>query len=326
MLIAINPTLYPIPPQKHFQKVYTGVCLPKLLAKDTVSFCGKQNDELLSITPKEIFEIIDKTIKDKSNKLGQGGEAAVYRIPDTAYCVRINLDYKSKLKSKFSLDVSDKDKVNHIVANLGGKSSIMHFIDGYPMRPTGFITKENYVDTPKMLEQIPVEGFQMLLKQVSNALNKSLKYDCNATNVMINPKDNTLTAIDFFEEPKDISRPSFILSELYVSVTPLKTTKSQKQKAAGKILLAALEELKAGEKSCYPINDFDFSRLIYKLNKEGLIQSDAYKNILIKTFEKIVELKNQEIKAGMNLPELNRALKVANSLVKQLFFNNNLDS
>ena len=65
MLIAINPTLYPIPPQKHFQKVYTGVCLPKLLAKDTVSFCGKQNDELLSITPKEIFEIIDKTIKIK---------------------------------------------------------------------------------------------------------------------------------------------------------------------------------------------------------------------------------------------------------------------
>ena len=102
------------------------------LRTDTVSFSG--NNDLLNLSNEEIIEKIKISITNPKNFIGEGSEAKVYKIENSSYCVRLNyLDSKKFNKTSLCRNINDADKVNHIVAKLGKYSSIMRYIDGYPV-------------------------------------------------------------------------------------------------------------------------------------------------------------------------------------------------
>ena len=105
-----------------------------------ISFTGRKIP-LLDLPKDEVLKLVKQSINPK-NGIGIGGEADVYSIPDTDFCVRlIGLDgdtssYATRYKdftTDFSKDLTPQDKANHIVIKLGNGASIMRKIEGEPL-------------------------------------------------------------------------------------------------------------------------------------------------------------------------------------------------
>lgn len=155
-------------------------------------------DEFLSQSKRQIFQQIEKTIKNEDNKIGESAHSKVYKIKDTNYCIKLLKSENYKYKGKYSLDVSDEDKVNFIVAKLGHNATIMKQIEG-----------KNILDcknNPKLREEIvklPAAAYQNLIKQIYKAYRNGMMFDWIGHNIIINTKDKTLTAIDFIPNLTD---------------------------------------------------------------------------------------------------------------------------
>ena len=174
------------------QNKTSGIRLKPQLTADTVSFKGSR--DLLKLKPETIFKRIDKSIK-KGNLLGQGYEGKVYTIEDSPYCVKIPhffhfgrpIDYKKS----FSTELTEKDKINHIVAHLGDKAVIMKKIEG-----CNVLSKPDIV---KDLTQFPVSSYNKFLNfSFSIYLNIKAEYfsdDNNTTNALISLFNSSSSSI-----------------------------------------------------------------------------------------------------------------------------------
>ena len=84
----------------------------KPLGRDTVCFTSSK---LLNKDSKEITETVKQAIEEK-NKIGFGTEGAVYKIPDTEYCVKLPKYESVNNFGEWGLKVDAQDKINHVVA------------------------------------------------------------------------------------------------------------------------------------------------------------------------------------------------------------------
>ena len=274
------------------------------LTKDTVSF---GNNDLLNCSKEEITARIKETLRDsKMHYLGAGNSAEVFKIFQSDYCVR-------NLKINFNL--SEQDKINHVVGKFKG-GCIMKYIEGTPvLNPT--MSKNHIDEISKQIEEMPVESFHKLLQQICHAYQHNMMFDCSWNNVIVNPKNKTLTAIDFYnlEGFHEVSHP---FSHIFASLTHSQTTPEQKKNFAGKILTAGLMEVEPEHKPCLDIRDFDYYRFIYKLQEQNLIQNPKYTNLLIKLFEEIECLKLRDLQGDDVSKTLNHKIKTVKCLIKQL--------
>ncbi|MGN0031026.1 MAG: hypothetical protein ACI37Q_03630 [Candidatus Gastranaerophilaceae bacterium] len=296
--------------------------------QDTVSFGQK---DLLSQSPEEITTQVKNSLTLK-NFIAAGGDAEVYKIENSDYCIRIpfingssnNKKPISKVKQilenqkPFSIttEISPSDKVNHVKAKLNNKYSIMKYINGMPVA-TPFMSEDEIIRNAKTIEEAPIESFSKLLHQVCEAYKYNMYFDCTSVNVIVNPKDKTFTAIDFYkaEFPESLHP----LSHIFAALSTTKTTTEQQKIFAGKIFKATLEELKPNVTPCTSITNFDFYRFIYKLANGGIIENQNYVNLLCQMFADIEELKMKEARRIDVTRVLNGKIKVVNTLVKQLF-------
>ncbi len=296
---------------------FRGLKLCPALDKDTVSF---KTLDLLQLPKKKIFEKIDKSIKNRENFIGSGGEAIVYRIDDTDYCVRLNKDFIKDYKKSFSLKLREEDKINHVVARLGKGSSIMKYIEGYPVLSFSRSKAQPPSDEiAKMIAELPEAAFNKLFKQICHAKDNQMIFDCNWTNVIVNPKEKTLTAIDFYKMIPDMPETVRPLDYIFASLVHMETTLEQKKKYAGKLLLAALEELKPSVKPCLNPSEFGFGGFIYKLKNSYEVNLGKFEDILVKTLSEIQDIKIKESNGRDVYIELNSKLNMAKALVNQLF-------
>lgn len=279
---------------------------------DTVSF---GNNDLLTKSPNEISEILAKSITPK-NFLGEGGEAKVYRIPDTEYCIRLIKEDigNNKIFRKISKDLTEQDKINHNVAKIGKHgSSIMRYIEGSPVISLK-ITKQEQASIANNIANLPVSSFNKLLKQIAHANDNNMVFDCSAFNIIVNPKTQTMTAIDFYKTkiPEYFAPLNFIDSALINTATTMENKKSN----AGKILLAALQEFEPNKKPCVSPSQFDFSRYLYKLFDREIIENKNFITVCVSTFDKLTNEKYKEIRGENN--SLRKELNTAKVLIKQL--------
>ncbi len=284
--------------------------------KDVISFSGQL--DLLKLSENEILEKIKTSIADNKNYLGEGGDAIVYKIPDTDYCVRLNKDTFENYKFHLNFKLNERDKVNHVVAKLGHGSSIMKYIEGSPVF-TPFMRDKKAKEIASIIEQMPTQAYKKLFYQICDAHKLGMMFDCSWPNVIINSKNNTMTAIDFYKSEESINPLRYIYSALVTEHTTLK----QRQNCAGKLFAIALDEFKPGKKPHIAPMDFDFYRFIYSLGGENctmqVIENPKYIKLLVSNFEKLETLKYSEIRNIDVKSQLNASLKVLKSLIKQLF-------
>lgn len=302
------------------QKIFVRLKLP--LTCDTVSF-GSKN--LFSCSKEEITTKVKTAIADNRNYIGAGAEAEVCKIPDTDYCVRVlyiddyyNSGVPELLKRKnlgLCFNVSEQDKVNHVVAKFP-KGTIMKFIEGSPVM-TPFMTEQEINENAKIIHDAPVTTFHKLLCQISRAYENNMMFDCNYGNIIVNPKNKSITAIDFYDMNDDIEVPH-PLSHIYTGVMYPKFPTEQKKNLANKILQASLEEVKPAHKPCLDVRNLDFYKFIYRLRNENIIQSHEYAELLINTFSDIENLKLKELNGEDVVNLLKHKIKIAKSLIKQV--------
>jgi hypothetical protein len=307
-----SPVFYQV---QNNNKIKSNICFANpVLSRDVVSFSG--TPDFLSLPKKEIFRRIDDALKNQENKLGEGSEAYVYKIPETPYCVRINKEAEKSYDKALILEVGEQDKVNHVVANLGRGSSIMTIIDGSPIWAGG-MPHEQVAKNIEVVSSIPVEGFRNLINQVCHAKSCDMFFDSIATNVIVNPVNRSLTAIDFFRT--QFYEPFTPLRSIYSSLTHFDCPDAYKRDCASKIILAACDEINEGKNSKVPLGGYDFGKLIYKLATDNVIRDKSFTGTLYKTLDAIEAL-NIKSQVGQDCKsQIEGQMKVLKVLLKQVF-------
>ncbi len=287
---------------------------PGVLKKDTVSFSGKEKD-LLELSKKEIFRKIDASIKPE-NFLGEGGEAKVYKIEGTPYAVRLTKNIITNeifpnYKKRLSFKLTDGDKINHTVALLGGEASIMKYIEG-----------ENCFKYKNQNElfNLPVDSYYKLYKQICHAKDKDMIFDCSSSNIIYNPKDKSLTALDFYKSDMDFPENTYPLSAIFSAFT---TTTFAFQPENFKRLCAALlniaiKEVEPGVQPVQHPNELSLGRLFRNFESCYEDSLPPQYDILKKTFYEALQLKYAESLGKDVKKELNGKIKLAKSLIKQV--------
>ena len=282
---------------------------------DTVSFQGKR--DLLDLSEKTIFSRIDKSIKNKSNFLGQGCEGKVYKIEDSEYCVKIpsNKLFSKKInyKSDFTKEVSEKDKINHIVARLGDGAVIMKRIEGTPVWQYD-MDKQTAKEVSEAVSNFPVSSYQSFLRQISNSHNNGMMFDPFNHNVIIDKNDKTITVIDFIDNSGLTFEELNPLQLMYLTSTNKYSTTEHKERIAKSILNAALEEFKPSQEPCLDVSQFDFNSYLKMLDSQKIIK---YNNQMDKKLSKLVDMKYFELQGENNKEELSDLLTDIKNMVNK---------
>lgn len=313
MQIISTKILTPVKTFQNQQPVRTNRSLPLKFSCDTVNFTGK---DLLKLTDNEIFEKI-KEAKNNSNFLGDGRHAKVFRIPETSYCLRLaKIDEETNFKHILDKNINEQDKVNHIVAKFGKDSSIMHYIEGSPVY-NYYMRKDKAIDLSTKIAKMPHKSFRDFIYQIYDAYNKGMMFDCYWANVIANPKENKLTAIDFNlnKDEESLRTLSYSYSALVHEHTPVEV----KKQIASKIFEVGVDELSGTSKSGLNPSSFDFSTFIRTLKNSKVIQDDTYLNIFKKTLNELVDLKHSQLRTQQDFSkEITGKIKVLKTLIKQI--------
>ena len=291
----------------------------KAMQSDTVSF-SKSN--LLSLNEDEIIAKISESVNNPYNYIGSGSEASVYRVTDEPYCVRVSNKQIPKIKKPVSQDLTLEDKINHIVAKLPDDVRVMKYLEGYPPY---LVSLYKYYDISqsevnKILEEMPVSSFQNFFRQICYAKEHGMIFDCCWSNVIINPKDKTITAIDFYTENENFYNDGRILQACYSSLVYPGAPAEHKKTCAAKLMLAALEEMKPDISPCMDIRDINISSFLGRFCSE---EKQDYPKILKNILQEIEKLKLKDLYNKSDYlytnteNELNGKIKVAQSLIKQ---------
>lgn len=231
------------------------------MSSDTVCFGNaKQDTDFLELSKKEIFKILYKTIMKSDNILGAGCEAEVYSIPNTKYCVKV-FDSEEALHelSNYMVDIdtniTQRDKINHVVAKVGDNLAIMKRIEGTTVCDYNLSYEGNKRITSAIIK-FPMESFNSLLKQIANAHKQNMSVDAHFSNIIVSLKDKTFTLIDFNENMLDFPpEPMFAMLKSFVH--PF-LDETQFFAIVNKILKAGLNEFKPEATPSFEIAEYDF--------------------------------------------------------------------
>lgn len=281
---------------------------------DVVSFGN--NKDFIHLPVNEVIERVGKSIST-TNLLGRGGEASVYSINDTDYCIRIPIENPDDYRKGFVSELSPLERVNHGVVKLGEKTIIMKCLDGFSMFPR----KETGVTRAmvhSMIDDMPVSAYRNVIKQIYDAYNQGAFFDSSGANVIVNPVNKTMTVVDF-TDCLECSN-SRILKSLFTTLGMHDgiLTKAQQKDRANKILSSVIDDFLPGQKPLMRVADYSFSEFIYAVKNQGLINK-AYSDVFIKILNELKELKYMTMRGVRDCePQMEFRVKQIKSLIKQL--------
>lgn len=335
-MIQINPIVANNIYKKDCTRQHSSPLLSAKTCSDVVSFSGKNKKDLLELPEKEVIKKINESINAK-NFLGEGIDAKVYKIPDTKYCVRIikeqtdNTDIQSffnfieKIENEkeekcqdwaksLSFNLSEQDRINHVVAKLSDGGTVMKFIEG-----------ENCFkyNNDKELCYLPLESYQKLYKQVVHAKNHNMIFDCARGNIIYNPENQSLTAIDFYEMDKDYPENVKPLSFIFSALSPQEQDINSLKHLTGLLLLTGLNDFEPNKKlSSLNFQDYDFNDLLYRFECKYENDMPSQYNLLKTAIVDAQCLKLKEVAGNDVAVNLNGKLKYCKALINQLFLDN----
>lgn len=280
---------------------------PKLrpLGKDTVSFTSVN---LLKKESGEITNIV-KDVINNTQRLGFGSEGEVFKIPDTDYCVKIFKGESTEFFGNWNKKVTEQDKINNIVARADNQAVLMNCLEGVPLK----------WNKPDEVYNLPKSAYKNLLKQMQRANDECMKFDNSPSNVIYNPKEKTLTAIDFYEPSPDVE----------FEYTPLSTTFSVLQNhsaspehmknnrnLAGKLLDIVLDEFSSGNEHAFEIDRYDVFRLFGNLRISQNMQEAPQMRYLRESFSELFRLKTAP-QTEENIRLYDGKIKYSRAIIKQ---------
>jgi len=275
--------------------------------------CVRGRKNFLELSGKSVRTKIVYSLKDPMNKLGQGGEAEVWRIAGTEYCVRLPLCSKHNFEGMLNFDVSETDKINHAVAKLSGGISIMPLIRGFTFNTKNIKKSE----VAAMVENMPQEAFDELFKQVYNAENHNLMLDEGNGNIIINPQAQKMTAIDFCPYQYSVNRENF-LNALFYCLNPANiTSPAQRKICAQKLLSAPLNVVQNDPKVYIDLSLCGFQKFVARLGR--LIHNRQVSADLGDNLERITELNFRKFIQPEKRNEFNKLLESTKELVHNMF-------
>lgn len=274
--------------------------LKQPVKKSALSFKSR---DLMCLPEADVLKKVRESIVPE-NFLGQGTEAEVYKIKNSDYCVRIPYLANTINKFNFSKELSQIDKINHIVAKLGFGVSIMKYFEGVIPKRYMSNNHDRY-NLQKKIAEMPVESYSGLLHQIAEAIDNEMLFDYSGGNLIVDTQNQKLTAIDFYgmaDNPKPV-RP---LCEMYQVLTCYGAEEKTGKKIFDKIVDAALEEFKPNNIPCMDAALFDFVDLVMRRNcdnkehKKGNINDYidrffALKDNITKNVNELKQLKKTEI-------------------------------
>lgn len=294
-----------IQPQQYNFRQQQRPVLPNQPCRDTVSFASVN---LLKKESGEITKIV-KDVIDNTEKIGFGSEGEVFKIPDTNYCVKIMKGESTRFFGDWKMNVSEQDKINNIVARAENDAVIMNYLEGQPLK----------WNKPDEIYDLPKSAYKNLLKQMQRANDECMKFDNSPRNVIYNPKEKTLTAIDFYEPSPDVE----------FEYTPLSTTFSvlhnhsaspehmkNNRNLAGKLLDVVLDELSSGKKPEFEIDRYDVFKLFGQLRMSQNLNEAPQMRYLREAFSDIFRLKDLP-KTEENTRIFNGKVKYSKAIIKQ---------
>lgn len=272
--------------------------------------------DLLDLPEKEVLKKIDESLIPE-NFLGQGTEAEVYRIKDTNYCVRIPYKANYMYASCYSKEISNADKVNHIVAKLGFGASIMKYFEGET--PKRYMSSELYRHQfQEKIAKMPIESYSDLLHQIANGIDNELFFDFSGGNLIVNIEKNKFTVIDFGEIPEN-PRSVKPLTEMFSVLTCYGTKTGTAKEIAQKVLMSGLEEFRPGNIPCMDVELFDFIDLFKKCGCYHFsIQNFRYIEELKPQINALKKLKKAEVVDRTICDTLEKQLLSIKRIIKKL--------
>lgn len=210
MLVNFNTTPkynnYQIQPQHSNHRIGNTNLAP--LNKDTVSFSGAIDKDLMRLSEDKIIKACEKALKD-GIKIGDGQEAIVYKMEDfPQYCIRKE---KKAIDKTLKLDknLSKYDKVNHVVAKLNDKTTIMRYIAGIPLKIMPHRDTASGIELKKTAQALVANNFtetpfRKVLEQIEDAMSKGIVFDRKGENLHVDPLNQEMTCIDFSPKFHDI--------------------------------------------------------------------------------------------------------------------------
>ncbi len=287
-LLPINGISYNVTIPTSTKKCKTSMLKPE--QGDTFTFTGK---DLLKLSEREILNRVKESINYKYF-LGQGTEAEVYRIKDSNYCVRIPYEARDLYLSDFTKNVTDMDKVNHVVAKLGFESTIMKYFEGETPKKYQSNNNERFKFQEK-ISKLPVKAYNILLKHIALGIDNEMKYDFSGGNLIVNFETKELIPIDFMEI-KENSESIKPLSQMFSVLTCYGAKKNTELKIYKKIIDSALEEFKPNNIPCMDVELFDFESIYENiLKKHSKHNLEKKMNKINGIIGELKELKKKEI-------------------------------
>lgn len=227
-----------------------------------VQFRGNLEEDTFELSKKsdyneKDFDNIKNAVK-KDNFVGSGFEGRVFSMKNPKYVVKIPKDYFNGKKLNNDLvktdlieeEVTEQDRVNHIVKKYKNGIIIMNKVAG------------KQIQTKKEMNEVadlPASAYQNLLNQIIDAEKKGMEFDFAMNNVLYDNKTGSLTAIDFrpFKEGKRKFNP---LEKMYFVFDCFR--QPYEKKVSGKIITAALDNIKPDADPKRTKLDYDFNTII----------------------------------------------------------------
>ena len=308
---------------KCFTPCYNTIHIPKCftLPCDSVSFSSKNN--FWEQPFDEIIEKLGESISDPNNLIGCGGDAVVYAVKDTNYCIRLPYDEDYENPAGFvdygrvlSFDLTEQDKVNHVVAKMDNGVTIMKKINGKPILSVD-MTDKDILKNLKKVAKMPLSAYNKLLNQVCEAYKLGMVFDPYGPNVMMDTEK--FVAIDFQKMSHRYPSEFFPTLGVYDSLISVQGIyKDLEKSVARKTLLATLKEFEPQKKPCFEVEDLKVPKFLSFMCKNGVINNEQLEKMWDAYFT-MERYKKLEL-AGFNAnPELAKSVLVMKKLVKENF-------
>ena len=139
-------------------------------------------------------------------------------------------------------------------------------------------------------------------------------FDSTLSNVVVNPSQKTMTAIDFYEMQKYMPEDLKVLPAMMEALADDNNVE-MRRKCLSKIILAALEELKPGVEPSLSIGDFRFRKF---LESEEAIMPEIVAANWHKLKRDLTDIECLKIKeyAGLDITdEMNERIKIVQTLL-----------
>lgn len=285
-----------------------GLRLKPQLNCDCVCFKGS---DLLDLPKEDIMTKIQDAIKPE-NILGHGAEAKVYRIKDTDYCVRIPYCAGDMYSRSYTKELTPADKLNHVRARLGFGAAILDYFEGVtPNKYKKNIDCRNIFQ--EKISELPTKAYNSLLQQIACAIDNEMLYDFSGGNLIVDLKNEKLTAIDFYNKSEN-PRPAKPLCEMYSVLTCYGAKEKTGKKIYDKVVDAALEEFKPNKVPCMDVELFDFVDLARKRDSDANFKTDD----VLKEINDFLELIKEISQTAKTLKDIKKKEIINKTLSSQL--------